>query len=793
MHRNGAALPMLQDLKYTLRLWAHRPWETAFAIAALAVGIGASTGVFSVVNGLLLRSLPFRNPQRLALVRQFIPPHSTANEFHEWSAQTSYLSDAALFEEFDVNLGGAHIPSRAHVAQTSSNFFSVLGTQPVLGRGFTLDDDENGTGWGLPGRNAVAVIGYGLWQQMFGADRKVLGSTIRIDGNPLTVVGIAPPGFDFPSRAVLWKPAAFSPGNNGWSTVARLKPGVSWADTRAAFAVEVKRQSAKSDAPDDLHASITSLQNALAGPAKNASFIFLGAVLFVLLIACANVGIIIAARTTDRAAELSLRSALGATGGRLLRQLFTECLFLSFVATLAGLTLAYWTTSLATKVVPPSLATESYSILDARVLGFTVVVSVMTALTFGMLPSLYLAGIRGVRTASTNQGSRSRVLREVFVGLQVTLTIILLAASMSLGRAFIHLMKIDRGYDVKGIVTASVSLDGTTHQTSNRRLSYFEQVLERLRKLPGVHTASATEFLPLYANAFVGGPFGLDGRPAKLNSTMVPVMSGYFATMGGRILWGREFTDAEVHSGAKVAVVNERFAAQFGSPEDALGHQLTNDDNPARKIVGVARGMEFETDPTLANSSQVFVPADAPGSFFSTFVVRVDGRAENYLAQVRDTIESVDPQVPVFGMKTMGQRLDEIFAGPEVGHTAAWSFSGLALLLSLTGIYGITHYAVAERTREMGIRIALGSTPLQVRSMLLRRGMFTIAASAPPAIVGTQIIGKLLESFIQGARPVGFVSSATLLLFFMVIGATGIWIATRRIGTLDVNSLLRSE
>src|SRR6516225_1791147 len=240
---------MFQDVRYALKLWAVRPWQTGFAIAALAIGIGANTGVFSVVNALQLRSLPLREPDRLALVHDFIPPHDTAKQFHEWSHQSEYLSDAAILEEIDANLGGTRVASRVHVAQTSWNFFSVLGTQPVAGRGFASEDEADATGFGLPGRNAVAVIGYGLWQQLFGADPKALGAIIRIDGHPLTVIGVAPPGFDFPGRAALWKPAAFSPGNNGWSTIARLQPDVSWAQARAAFATEAKRLSPAHQGP----------------------------------------------------------------------------------------------------------------------------------------------------------------------------------------------------------------------------------------------------------------------------------------------------------------------------------------------------------------------------------------------------------------------------------------------------------------------------------------------------------------------------------------------------------------
>lgn len=466
---------MFQDLRYTLRLWARRPWQAGFAIAALAIGIGANTGVFSVVNALLVRSLPFREPQRLALLHQFIPPHDSAKQFHDWRQQSTYFTDAALFEENDVNLGGVRVASRAHVAQTSWNFFSVLGTQPALGHGFAPEDDVDGTGWGLPGRNAVAVIGYGLWQQLFGADPKALGATIRIDGNSLTVVGVAPPGFDYPGRAVLWKPAAFSPGNNGWGTVARLKPGISWPQARAAFAVEVNLLPPKLEDTDysNLRPSMTSLQDGLAGPVKNASLMFMAAAALVLMIAGMNVANLLIAGTADRTGELSIRSALGASRARLVRQLLTESLLLSLVAILAGLVVAYWIISLAAKVEPPPLGAQTYSILDGRVLGFTVIVSVITALGLSLSPSLYLGRIRAFPSRSSSRTRDSRLLRQSLVGVQVMLTMILLATSVCLGRAFVHLMRIDRGYDVPGIVTAGVSLEGTNHQIEKRQLAYF--------------------------------------------------------------------------------------------------------------------------------------------------------------------------------------------------------------------------------------------------------------------------------------------------------------------------------
>jgi putative ABC transport system permease protein len=539
---------------------------------------------------------------------------------------------------------------------------------------------------------------------------------------------------------------------------------------------------------------MVSLRDVLAGPAKNASLIFMGAVLLVLLIACANVANILTARTLDRMPELSVRSALGASGRRLARQLFTECLLLSFVATLAGLAVAYWTTSIAAKM-DATLEGQSYSLLDLHVLGFTVVISVVTALTFGILPSLYLRRAQVIATRSSSRPAGSRAIREILVGAQVMLAILLLAGSMSLGRAFVHLMTADRGYGVKDIVTVNVSLDSTTHEAEDRRLPYFEEVLDRVRRLPEVRSASATEFLPLYSSAFEGGPFGLDGRPAAHGSVMIPVMSDYFQTMGGRILYGREFNDAEVRSEAKVAVVNERFASGFGAPENALGHQLTIQGLSPWTIIGVVQGMEYETDPTLANGPQVFIPQPGPGglSLFSTYVVRVNGPAEQYLAEVRDAIQSVDPQVPVFDAKTMQQRLDEFYATPRFYRTAVWFFAGLALLLSAIGIYAVVSYAVIQRTQEMGVRLALGTTPTRLRGLLLRQGLLTVIAGAIPGLVVAQLSGRYLESLIDGAKPIGFAISVGMILLLGLLASISIWCASRRIARFDITAILRSE
>ena len=781
-----------QDARHTFRLWTRRPWHTGFAILALAIGIGANTGVFSVVNALLLRSLPFHDAERLASLRGFSPPHDSASQFHSWRQQSTYLADTALFEQFDVNLGGAGEWRRAHAVQASSNFFSLLGTQPVLGRAFAPGDDVDAPAWGLPGRNAVAVIGYGLWQELFAGDRKAVGSTIHLDGNPLTIIGIAPPGFDYPGKTVLWKPAAFSRGNNGWESTARLRAGVTWPQARQAFAAEADRLWPRSHLQKIKYPStITGLRDELAGPARRGSLMLMACVVLILLIACTNVANLLMARTADRATELSIRSALGASRARLSQQLLSECVLLSLAASIAGLLVAYWTTAIAMKLQPAPLASQAYSILDGRVLCFAVAASVLSGLLFGVLPSLYATRVHSFGTRSSSDTRGSRLMREVLVASQVMLTIVLLTASISVGRAFVKLMNVDRGFDWKGLVTVNVSLEGTTHEDGGRRLAYFQEALARIRRLPGVRSASATEFLPLYATGFVAGRFTLDGRRANENSIKVPVLPDYFRTMGGHILAGREFTDAEVQSDAKVAVVNERFASEFGPPAYAVGRETASGRNSSRRIVGVVKGMGYMTDGAFSN--QIFVPSQSPGGFFSTFVVRVNGRAEDRLAMIRDAIQPVDPQVPVFGVKTMEQRLSDALARPQFYKTAVLCFAAFALLLAVIGIYGIVSYTVSRRTHEMGVRMALGTTPGKLRFSLLRQGLIPIAAGAIPGTAAAMLSGRLLENLVDGAKSVNITTYAASIGLIALIAAAGIWVAMRPIGRLAIVEILRTE
>lgn len=783
------AREIAQDSRHALRQWARRPLNAGFAIAALAIGIGANTGMFSVVDTLLLRPLPFRDANRLVGLYIFQPPHDTANQFNEWRESSSYLEDAALVGHRDVNLEGGRGAVRERMAPASANLFAFLGVQPVLGRGFTADEDQ-------PGNNRVAILSYGLWQELFAGDPKALGASVRIDGEPATIIGVAPPGFDYPRGTALWRPADYRRGDNGWSVIGRLKPRVSLAQARAPFLAEADRWAPNRSKADKIArpAVITPLQVGLSSDpqapphsppsARTGSLILFSGAMLILLVACTNVANLLLARTAERAGELSVRSAMGASRARLTQQLLTECVLLSLAATAAGLLVANWVTSLAMKVQPPPAGAETYSVWNLRVVGFTAAISILCGLVFGVLPALYAARVHTFAARGTNLRAASRRSRESLVAMQVALTLVLLAGSLAMNQAFLAFQGMDRGFDRQGVVTVSVSVTGTTHSQGDARLPYFEEVLDRVRRVPGVRSASATEFLPLAETGFMGGPIPFDGRRPTHNPMLVPAMPGYLETMGGRLIAGREFTEADLHLKTPVAMVNDLYAQEFGNPADAVGHRVGS-----WTIVGVFKGMVYLGD---YNHTQVLV-SDYPIDFPETVVARVDGRPEDRMAAIRDAIKSADPAVPVFDVKTMDQRLDEALVRPKFYSTAANSFAGFALLLAVMGIYGVVSFSVAQRGHELGVRLALGTTPRHLRASLLRQALATVAAGSIAGIAGALLGGKFLESLIDGAKLIGIETCLGAAVLIALSAAAAVWSATRGILRLDVMEVLRAE
>jgi putative ABC transport system permease protein len=778
-----------QDSRHALRLWRQRPAHTLFAIAVLAIAIGANTGVFSVLNAVLLRSLPFTEPDRLAVLRNFGPPR---DEFHDWRRQSGYLEDAATYDSFEINLEGVHQATRRRLTETSWNFFSVLGRGPALGRGFAPGEDT-------AGRTSVTVLSHSTWQQLFGGDPRAIGSTVRVNGAPLTVVGIAPAGFDYPEKTDLWAPTTFDfervPKTGGvimLTTFGRLKSGLTWTQASQAFEAEASAYDPRRMTMDALNRpALVPLQAQLAGPVRTASLILMGGVALLLLLACANVANLLLGRTVARSSELMIRSALGASRARLTQQLLTEALVLSLVASCAGLLVARWTTTLATAVQPALLSSQVYTILDWRVLIFSIGLAAATALVFGVGPAIYASRAGGVVvTRSSTPGARHTRTRAVLIATQIAVTITLLTGSIALGRAFLALLSIDNGFEMRSIASLSVSLAGTPYQGRDRAWRYLRDILRRVEEVPGVTAVSGTEALPLNIDAFMGGHYNVDGTGPAPMSTVAFVAPGFFEVMGTPVIAGREFTFEDLETTEPIAVVNEEFARAHGEPATLIGRMVTAERGPRLHIVGVARTMRY-TGPAYEAGPQIFRVSRAPSAL--TIVARVDGRARDRIGIVRDAVSSVDPKVPVFDVKTMDERLETTLARPQFYSTAVAFFSGLGLLLAIIGVYGVTSYSVLQRTREMGIRLALGTTPGRLRATLLRQSAWTIALGGLAGLAMAIGFGRYLQSLVQGADSAIVATSAFAVLVTAFVAAAATWSATRHIARLDVGEVIRAE
>ncbi len=435
--------------------------------------------------------------------------------------------------------------------------------------------------------------------------------------------------------------------------------------------------------------------------------------------------------------------------------------------------------------------------LDARVLLFAAGLAVVSAALFGVLPSLAASFTHRFEARGSAGFARSNRIREALVALQVTLTVVLLAASVSVSRGFARLMHADRGFDTQTPITVSVSIQGTRRGMKGNQLAYFEQVLGRIRALPGVRGASATGFLPLSPTGFMGGPFGIDGRRTDRNSDFIPVFSDYFATIGAHLVDGREFTEAGIRSNARLAIVNDIFARQIAGTSDVLGHLVTISGEDPWKIVGVVKSIDFMTEWLVGEGDrgapQVFVPPRNPGSFTSTFVARGNGRAEAYVPVIRDCIRSVDPTVPVFSAETMRDRLDKAFARPRLYRILSLFFAGFSVLLSIIGVYGMVSYAVAQRTREMGVRLALGSTSLRARLLLLRQGMLAVLSGLLCGAAVAAASSRLLANLFEGVEPLGTAAYALTAVLLSTVAAASVWSATHPLARLNVADILRAE
>ena len=791
------ARELRQDLAYAPRVYGRRPLVTVLAFIALALAIGVTTGVFSVVNALLIRSLPFHDPERLVEAKgNRMAGLMGRAEFYNWRDGSRYWHDVAAYNSLEMNLSGAAGAGRVHVAETSANFFAMLGTEPDLGRAFTADEDA-------PGKAGIVVIGYGLWQQMFGGDPRVLGAAVRLNGTPLTVVGVAPPGFDYPAKTAIWTPTVFDfdrlpkSGAIFGQTIGRLKPGLTLAQANAIFAAEVIRSDPAGYKRDSLsRPRLTSLRDQLAGPVRQASLVLFGVVVFVLFIACANVAQLLLSRVTERRQEMAVRAALGASRARLVQQLITESAVLTTAAAGAGLAVAYWAARLASSVQPAQLTTQEYSILDGRVLGFALAVALITGVAFGVLPAWLMGrtqpAIDAIRTQSGNPASGASRTRAVLIAMQAAFTLVLVASSITMGRSFLRLMGTDLGFHTQNVATLTVSLSGTREGADNQERQFYQEALLRLRAVPGVESAGAADYLPLISQPLMLLRPKLDSGP-EVRSVPVTATPDYFRSLGIDIVAGRDFTDADRPASEPVAIVNEEFARLAGNGARLIGRKMTAPFVGGKflTIVGIVRTTRFM--PATAGYAQFYLPTAQQPPAFATFAARVRGNPERYLAVCRDAVQQVDRQVAIYSVMTLRQRLREALAKPRFYTTAVVFFAGFAMLLALIGIYGVASYSISARTHEIGVRMAVGASPGRLRFALLRQSMLPMAAGMLAGVGAASALGRFLEYLMSGVEPVGALTCGAAALVLAMAAGVAVWTATARVLRVDPMRALRTE
>jgi putative ABC transport system permease protein len=774
---------LLQDIRYGLRMLLKHKGFTAVAVVALGLGIGANTAIFSLVNGVLLRPLPYPDADQIVYFEGRNPAKGITDsnisvpDFSAWAEQQQLFASIALFSAGNGTLSGsAGEPERVPRAGVSSSFFAVLGVQPVLGRSFIAEDDQ-------PNSEAAAVLSYALWKRRFGGDASIIGRQITVNARPMTVVGVMPPQFAFPSETQLWTTQRIvgeqPRDNRAYSAIARLKPGVALQQAQSQInGINAQLAQAYPDTNAGSEVNLAQLQERLVRAVRPSLLALLGAVAFVLLIACANVANLLLARSAARQKEVAIRSALGASRGRVIRQMLTESTLLSVLGGIVGLILSVWLTDLLVSITPANSPRLTDVHVDLRVLVFTLALSTVTGLLFGLAPALQTSKLDvsnslkvGGRTGESHHRASLRNL--LLIG-EVALSLVLLVGAGLLMKSFMRLREVQPGFNPERVLIASISLPGGKYKEDHQYLDFHRQLRERLTASPGVQSVGAGVNLPLGASDYgIGRAFVPEGRPLtaeeSINASYSSTTAGYFEALQIPLLAGRTFNEHDGADSPKVVVINRTAAVKhFGSEREAIGRQLRvwRDEKFPREIVGVVGDTKPSTLERDAGA-QIFVPYAQDIWSFMTYAIRTAGDPEALIPALRREVLALDPDQPVFNVRTMEDVVNESIGTRRVSAMLFSVFAGAALLLATLGIYGVMAYSVTQRTQEIGIRMALGAQAGDVLRMVVREGMMLTIAGIAAGLVGafalTRIIARLL--FGVGAYdPATFVAISLLLL-----------------------------
>jgi putative ABC transport system permease protein len=767
---------LMHDLRYVLRSLSTAPGFTVVVLLTLALGIGANTAIFTVLNTVLLRPLPFAESERLVAIRETFGQGLTGSvagpNVADWRSRSHSFSGMLAFRASSRALVGDGPPEQVFTAMVSSDFFRTLGVAPALGRDFAAGEDQ--------GVGTVAVLSDGLWRSRYGAEPGVIGRTITLSGQPFTVIGIAPPGFTYPGNAVAWLPMEYGLGrsaqrsSHSYDVIGRLAPGVSLEAARADLAAVAR--ALEQENPVDNGGRGVDLQPLAADTVRAARPVLLllgGAALFVLLIACANVANLFLARAAVRQRELAVRSALGAGRWRLARQVLVEGVLLSLAGGLIGLLLASWGVDLLLALRPRGIPRLDEIGVDHATLAFAVAVSVVVGIGFALFPALTLShsdpadAFRGEGRGVTGARSGGR-FRSALVVAQVSLALVLLAGAALLVVTVRRLALIDPGFDPRGAYTFEFTIPPGKYPDRARHDEYLSRVVEAVSRVRGTHAAGATFYLPL-GNGQVNGDFTVAGAPpaapGKEHYANFRMITGdYFAALSIPLRRGRLLTPDDRTGSPHVAVVNEALARVAWPNQNSIGQRLTfgdgQDDPDWMEVVGVVANVK-SSGLTADTGPEIFVPfSQISADLWTVFtplpvsvVVRSDNDLETVGAAIKAAIRSVDPEQPVTGPSPAGDLIAAAVARQRFGMLLLLAFGGLALLLAAVGVYGMMAYAVSQRTRELGIRLALGARPSTVRALVLGQGMVLASLGIGLGLVVALALGRLLVGLLYGVQP----------------------------------------
>jgi len=806
---------LLQDLRYGARALLARPGFSVVAVLALALGIGANTAIFSIVNTILMRPLPYESPERLVMLWHAYPlsnlPQATLSvpSYIEYRDHVDAFASVAAVTPWNSNLSGSGEPERVQGARVTANFLKTVGVKVAQGRDFLAEEDR-------PGSERVVILTDGLWRRSFGARPGIVGATVSINGEAHTVVGVLPPGFAFFRPVDLFKPIAFTPeqaapANHGFEflgCVARLKPGVTFARARAELDVTAARLR------DQFYEEgWTILMNPLVeevtGEVRPTLYLLLAAVGCLLLIACANVANLLLARGTARQKEMAVRAALGAGRGRIVRQLLTESVLLGLTGGAFGLLVAYWGLHALMAAMPEQqlqmvLAGRSVG-LDGPVLAFTLGVSVVTGVLFGLVPAVAAArpNLSGMLKEGGREGAggRHRMLG-VFVVSQVAIAMVLLVGAGLLIRSMGALRAVNPGFDARGLLTMRVFLSETRYTEPAQINGFFDTLQPRLQALPGVTAAAMISNLPMGGDNS-SGSFQIENRPTQEGQPSPHgdshyVSPGYFETMGIALVKGRLFEARDSAEATPAIIIDEVLADHFFKGDDPVGHRLnkygegTTEAPVWRTIVGVVRHVaKYGLDGRVKD--QYYLPAAQRPQRSMFVVVRTAGDPAGLATAARAAVRGIDPDMPVFKLMTMQQVIDDTLVGRRFTVLLLGIFAAVALVLAAVGLYGVIAYAVSQRTHEIGIRMALGARVEDVVRMVVRQGLRLAAIGLVVGAVAALVTTRFLASQLYGvgaADPMTFVAIPAILALVALVAS---WLPARRAAHVDPMIALRGE